>query len=130
MSQGKSGSGGTMDRRMRGGRRGGRPSDSAPGILEKRVPAGESAHGPQRGAEGAPDQGETETLPGTDPADITRSPTDDATLEARPSGGRPAIGGEQGRVLARRAWAHLELIEKVGEGGFGETFRARDTHLD
>src|SRR5213083_1692775 len=27
-------------------------------------------------------------------------------------------------------WGPLELIEKVGEGAFGETYRARDTRLE
>ena len=100
------------------------------GAGEQKVPAGEAAQGPQRGAEGAADVDETKNLPGTGLADITRSLAEEATLEARPSDGAPTIGGEQGRVPATGAWAHLELIEKVGEGGFGETFRARDTHLD
>ena len=77
----------------------------------------------------APDLDQTKILPRTGPVDITRSLADDATLAARIAGS-PAIGGEQGRVPAMGVWAHLELIEKVGEGGFGETFRARDTHLD
>jgi tetratricopeptide (TPR) repeat protein len=33
-------------------------------------------------------------------------------------------------TLSIQTWGHLELQEQVGEGTFGEVYRARDTHLD
>ncbi|MPY89528.1 MAG: protein kinase [Luteitalea sp.] len=54
----------------------------------------------------------------------------------------PAVGKPQQRpvpstppvppapaVPASEQWGHLELVEKVGEGTFGEVYRARDTRL-
>jgi serine/threonine-protein kinase len=46
--------------------------------------------------------------------------TDDATTT------RPSPGGE----TPVRMWRHLQILGKVGEGGFAEVYRARDTTLD
>lgn len=40
----------------------------------------------------------------------------------------PAARVDQAQPLGR--WAHLELINKIGEGAFSEVFRARDPNLD
>src|SRR5262245_63103595 len=59
----------------------------------------------------------------SDPDEITRSLPD----EAAP----PAYSDRAGSSASPLGiWAHLELIAKVGEGGFGETFRARDSRLE
>jgi tRNA A-37 threonylcarbamoyl transferase component Bud32/tetratricopeptide (TPR) repeat protein len=41
-----------------------------------------------------------------------------------------APGPDVPDTLDAQTWGHLELQEQVGEGTFGEVYRARDTHLD
>jgi len=56
--------------------------------------------------------------------DAERSPT--LTTEVAPSAIATAPVGLDGLPL----WGHLALIEKVGQGGFGEVWRAWDRRLD
>lgn len=56
-------------------------------------------------------------------ADVHRSAVEDPD-ETRSVKEFTPHGGETTR------WGHLELIEKIGEGAFGEVFRARDSWLD
>lgn len=35
-----------------------------------------------------------------------------------------------GELEAPRRWGHLELLERIGGGAFGDVYRARDPHLD
>ena len=40
------------------------------------------------------------------------------------------LEGLKGQQEGCPRWGHLELIERVGQGSFGEVYRARDTRLD
>ena len=43
---------------------------------------------------------------------------------------QPAAGTEQPPALQGKSWGHLELLERIGGGTFGEVYRAWDTRLD
>lgn len=50
--------------------------------------------------------------------------TPEAGVEPHAADAPPVPEGPLGR------WGHLELLERIGEGTFGEVYRARDTRLD
>jgi len=58
-------------------------------------------------------------------ADVHRTDTDRERAEP----GRPLAAAE-GPDASSTTWGHLNLLEKVGEGAFGEVYRAWDTRLD
>jgi serine/threonine-protein kinase len=101
------------------------PVFEAPAMLadELRRPEGQGAGSAQ--AQVMPALGPTMGLPDAalpefPPVDVARpgslqheSPLSDAAPNARPS----------------RIWGHLELLARIGEGTFGEVYRARDTKL-
>jgi serine/threonine protein kinase len=43
---------------------------------------------------------------------------------------RPSLVNRDTAISRPRKWGRLELFERVGEGAFGEVFRARDTDLE
>ncbi|MGV8041319.1 MAG: serine/threonine-protein kinase [Thermoanaerobaculaceae bacterium] len=49
--------------------------------------------------------------------------------DAAVAGSEPSVPGEK-RPAPLFVWGHLEVLEKLGEGSFGEVYRARDPVLD
>ena len=56
-------------------------------------------------------------------ADVHRSAVEDPATTRTEKDFTPHPG-------ATTRWGHLVLVEKIGEGAFGEVFRARDSWLD
>ena len=50
-------------------------------------------------------------------------------IEPQPTQSVPAAADERRAGAGRQSWGHLELLEQVGHGTFGEVYRAVDTHL-
>src|SRR5438093_2799963 len=50
-----------------------------------------------------------------------------ASREPRPAA--PAAGSRRAEDPGLRRWGHLEILEKIGEGVFGEVYRAWETTL-
>lgn len=47
-----------------------------------------------------------------------------------PGGGEAPEAGSASTLQPGSRWGHLEVLERIGRGAFGEVFRARDTRLD
>jgi serine/threonine-protein kinase len=63
-------------------------------------------------------------------AEVHRTILSDPAPDDQPIGSSPALMeiGEVGQAIPR--WGHLLLLDKIGEGTFGEVYRARDPWLD
>lgn len=51
------------------------------------------------------------------------------SVVAGEAGGEPSAGAAPSLPRGAR-WGHLEILESIGRGAFGEVYRARDTRLD
>lgn len=68
---------------------------------------------------------ESERLPNSKRPTSGGAETDWQRTILHPSGDNRAEGS-----ASLKRWAHLEILEKIGEGSYGEVYRARDPNLD